>query len=41
MVWRDHIPDDISNLYEIYDFKLVRQFLLRNFVRNFRKFVLH
>jgi hypothetical protein len=37
MVWRDHIPDDITNLYEIYDFKHASAILATEFREEFQE----
>jgi len=37
MVWKDHIPDDITNLYEIYDFKHAPAILATEFREEFQE----
>ena len=37
MVWRNDIPDDISNLYEIYDFKHASAILATEFCEEFQE----
>ena len=37
MVWKDHIPDDITNLYEIYDFKHASAILATEFREEFQE----
>jgi hypothetical protein len=37
MVWRDHILDDITNLYEIYDFKHASAILATEFREEFQE----
>lgn len=37
MVWKDHIPDDISDLYEIYDFKHAAAILATEFKEEFQE----
>jgi len=37
MVWEDHIPDDISNLYEIHDFKHAAAILSTEFREEFQE----
>jgi CRISPR-associated protein Csd2 len=37
MVWKDHIPDDISNLYEIHDFKHAAAILAAEFSEEFQE----
>jgi CRISPR-associated protein Csd2 len=37
MVWNDHIPDDISNLYEIHDFKHASAILATEFHEEFQE----
>lgn len=37
MVWKDHIPDDISNLYEVHDFKHAAAILATEFREEFQE----
>ena len=37
MVWRDHIPEDISNFYEIHDFKHAAAILATEFREEFQE----
>jgi CRISPR-associated protein Csd2 len=37
MVWRDHIPEDLSNLYEIHDFKHAAAILATEFQKEFQE----